>query len=119
MSEKPPVFEAVEQGPERIPEEAEIRELFEKFVAGKEYTEFRRLEDEKGMCVLEIKITEENGDITEYAYARAGQHADVKAAATAIHVMFCDSEGMPAGGHLVATFDGREWIEPVETDAKE
>ena len=110
MSEKPP---AVEQGPERQPSEAEVGSLFEKLTEGKEFTEVRKLEDEHGLYLWDIKVTDEQGEVTEYSYMRKGQYPEGKAIATAVHVAFYDSEGFPLGGHSVAKYREGEWTDTI------
>ena len=108
MFEKPPT---IEQGPEREPSEEEAASLFEKLVDGKEFVEIRKIEDGRGLYLWDIKITAEQGEVTEYSYMRKGQYHEGQAAATAVHVSFYDSEGVPVGGHSVAKYKDGEWHE--------
>ncbi len=52
MFEKPPTIEQspnVEENVEHLPNKYEIGSLFEKFAEGKEFTDTRKLENEKGL----------------------------------------------------------------------
>ena len=40
---------------------------------------------------------------------RQGQYPEGQALATAVHVAFFDSEGMPIGGHSVAKYVDGQW----------
>ena len=109
MSERIPTFE---NKSESIPTEEEILSVFEDLVEGKEFVEVRKKEDENGIYLWEIKLTEiaEDGGTTEYSYGRAGQYPENKSLETAIHVAFFDEEGYPVGGHSVATYIGAKWV---------
>lgn len=108
MFEKPPT---IEQGPERVPTEAEVGALFERLVEDRKYEEIRKREDEQGLYLWDIKLSgsDAEGGTTEYSYMRAGQHPEGSAARTAIHVAYFDSEGFPIGGESVAVYENGEW----------
>lgn len=115
----PPTTEnKVEKGPEQFPSEEEIVALFEKITEGKEYEVTRKKEDENGVYLFEIKITEpsEDGGTAEYSYGRTGQYPENKSLETAIHVMYFDADGIPEGGHAVAKYSEGSWqdIGPLE-----
>ncbi len=105
MEKEPNIFE---KGPEAVPTPEEVKSVFEQLLEGREYKEARRLEDEKGLYLWDIVVSEEEGS-TEYSYMRKGRYGEGQASATAIHVAFFDKEGMPAGGHSVARFIEGKW----------
>ncbi len=74
MHEAPPSFEAT---PEHIPTPEEVVAVFEKVTGGRPYTELKRKEDEKGLYIWEIKLSEPDneGTTTEYWYKRDGTYA--------------------------------------------
>lgn len=53
--------------PEHIPTPEEVRSLFEKLVGEADYEEIQKLEDEHGLYLWDIKITQVDGSI-EYSY---------------------------------------------------
>lgn len=94
-----------EKNPEHIPTEEEVLAIFEKLVGGAEYEEIRKLEDEQGLYLWDIKITQEDGSI-EYSYIRKGNYkerglAGGSALETAIHLTYFDNDGIPVSGHSV------------------
>ena len=105
MEQPPNIFE---EGQESIPTPEEVMSVFEQLIGAKEFKEVRKLEDEKGLYLWDITISEENGE-TEYSYMRQGHYSEGQASATAIHVTFFDKEGFPAGGYSVAKFVDGEW----------
>ncbi len=100
-----------ESAAERIPTKEEVQKLFERFTEGKSYESVRTKEDDKGLYLWDIKITEPNGDTTEYSYMRAGSYPEGKALNTAIHVTFFDKDGIPTGGHSVAKCVSGQWTD--------
>jgi hypothetical protein len=105
MSEKIPKH--FEEGPEPIPTQEEVLSLFEKLVGEKKYEEIRKLEDEEGLYLWDIKIHGEDGD-TEYSYRR-GRQSEGQLPGLRIDVTFFDNEDVPVGGHSVAKFINGEW----------
>ncbi len=106
MHEGPP--NNFEEGPEAVPTPEEVQSVFEQLVGKEEYEDIRKLEDEHGLYLWDIKIPREDGD-TEYSYMRAGQYSEGQASTTAIHVTFFDEGGIPVGGHSVAKYVEGEW----------
>jgi len=106
MHEKPP--NTFEVGPEFVPTSKEVQSAFEQLIGEEKYEDIRKLEDERGLYLWDIKIPGEAGD-TEYSYMRAGQYPEGRASATAIHITFFDQEGFPVGGHSVAKYINGEW----------
>lgn len=106
----------IEKSPEHIPTIEEIKPLFEQFVEGKEYKEERKLEDEKGIYLWEVRIPteplpgEEEGTYAVYSYARKGHFEESKSTTTTIHVHFFAKDDMPMGGHCVANFIDNKWV---------
>jgi len=127
MFEKPPTIESTpspEEGPEKIPTEAEIKEHFDRLLEGREYTDRRKLEDERGVYLWEVEtaITEEEavaiseeGGTKEYTYRRKGPHAGGNPSDTNIDFAYFDGMGMPVGGGNVSKLKDGEWVYFEET----
>jgi hypothetical protein len=101
--------------PEYIPTSGEIMLLFEILVRENKYETRRKLEDEKGLYLWEIKISQENGSV-EYSYIRKGDYkakglAGGSASETAIHVTYFDEDGIPVSGQSVLKLIDDKWIE--------
>lgn len=75
-----------EKGPEAIPTPEEVLSVFEKLLKGVEYETVRRLEDEQGLYLWDIIVSEEDG-WTEYSYMRKGRYPEGQASATAVHIL--------------------------------
>lgn len=104
-----------EENPERVPSAEEIGALFEKLAGGAGYEELRKLEDETGPYLWEIKIAQEHGSI-EYAYVRKGDHKTGEKmissiAETAVHSTYFDYNGVPVSEHLAFRFVDGGWVE--------
>lgn len=93
---------------EQIPTQENIREIFERLIGDKEYEEIRICEDDQGLYLWEIRVSEGYEEV-EYSYMRAGRYKEGEASDTAIHIMFFDQEGVPVGGHSVAKYIDGEW----------
>lgn len=108
MNEGPPTIH--EEVRERILTPEEVSFIFKRLLGPKwkEHTEARKLEDEEGLYVWDIKISGEDGD-TEYSYMRKGRYKEGEATLTAVHVTFFDTEGVPIGGHSVAKYINGTW----------
>ena len=103
-----------EKKPEHIPTAEEVLLLFEKLLGETEYEDVRKLEDEQGLYLWDIKIIQEDGSI-EYSYIRKGNYkerglAGGSALETAIHVTYFDNDGTPVSGHSVAKFIDGKWM---------
>lgn len=105
---KPENKENFEKGSEPVPTPEEVHSIFERLFRKKEYKELRKLEDEKGIYLWEVRISEEGGD-TEYSYMRKGQYKEGQALDTVVNIVFLDGEGQPVGGHSVAKCIDGEW----------
>lgn len=104
-----------EKNTEHIPTQEEVLSLFEKLIGEAEYEEIRKLEDEQGLYLWEIKIAQEDGSI-EYSYIRKGNYkerglAGGSAAETAIHITYFDNDGIPISGHSVYKLINDKWKE--------
>lgn len=105
MSEHPPNFEIKK---EHIPTLEEVLSLFSE-LTGNEFEEVRRLEDEKGLYLLEIVIPGDLPDETiEYAYMRKGRHEKGQTSATVIHVTYYKND-IPISGTSVAEYIEGKW----------
>jgi len=98
----------LETGSENIPTPEEIATVFEELVGSKEYTEGRKLEDELGVYLWEIRMETEDGH-TEYEYNRAGPNPKGKGLQTAIYATFYDNDGIPISGSSVAKLINNKW----------
>jgi pimeloyl-ACP methyl ester carboxylesterase len=101
---------------EHIPNAEEVLALFKEIVGETEFEETRKFEDEQGLYLWEIKISEADGESTEYLYIRKGDYkarglAGGSAPETAIHKTCFDSEKIPYTGHPVRKFRDGKWIE--------
>lgn len=101
---------------EHIPTAEEVLSLFEKLVGENKYEEVRKLEDEKGLYLWEIKIDHEDGSSIEYSYMRKGNYKERGLAGgsdpeTAIHMYVFDSEGIPYTGYPLRKFLDGKWID--------
>jgi len=107
MHEEPPKFE---EKIEVVPTPEEVQSVFEQLLEGKEYTSRRQLEDEKGIYLWDIIVSQEDGGHIEYSYMRKGRYEEGgEASSTAIHITFYDEEGMPEGGTSVAKLIDGKW----------
>lgn len=87
----------------------EIKDIFEKLLQGQKYKIVRKISDEKGLYLLDIKVQKKN-EYNEYSYMREGRYQEGQASNTAIHVTFFNCSGVPTGGHSVAKFENEKWI---------
>ena len=99
-----------EKKPESIPTSEDIQSVLEELQINIEKCEtLRKLEDEKGLYLWEIKIPREDGH-TEYLYMRKGRYEKGgQALNTAIHIAFFDEKGFPVSGYSVAKYIEGEW----------
>lgn len=94
---------------EDIPIEAGIHRTFEILLGENASEERRKLTDDMGVYLWEVKFQIEGGT-AEFGYMRKGSY-DVggSASKTKIYIYFCDQEGEPAGGHDVAEYVDGDW----------
>jgi hypothetical protein len=102
-------FEIAQESIESVPSAEQIKEVFNEFFEGKEHQDLRKLEDEKGIYLWEVKVQIDGGD-AEYSYVRQGVYPEVQTTETTIYVTFFDKDGIPEGGHDVAKFVNGKWI---------
>jgi pimeloyl-ACP methyl ester carboxylesterase len=100
---------------EHIPTSEEVLLLFEKIIRKTKYEEVRKLEDEQGLYLWEIKIPQEDGSL-EYSYIRKGNYkerglAGGSALETAIHITYFDKDDFPISGHSMFKFIDGKWID--------
>lgn len=106
MREGPP--NNFEKGLESIPTPEDIRLIFEKILKGAEYETLRQLEDEQGLYLWEIRVSEESG-YAEYSYMRKGRYKEGQASDNAIYVAFFNEKNIPVDGYDVAKYIDGEW----------
>ena len=110
MNEK---ITAVEGHAEKIPSEREVAGRFEKILAGREFSELQKVEDEDGLYVWDVQTTDDDGDRVDICYKRAGTSATGVIEISAIHQALYTSDGIPCGaGTQFEYIDGR-WKETV------
>ena len=113
MAEFTPVPEEIltakqETTRERILTIAEAREAMRGLMAG-EGKETDERSDADGLWLLEIQVEgPKPGEMTEYAYRRAGTFGRNKHALTTIEVAYYE-DGIPVGGKTIANFLDGEW----------
>jgi len=104
------VEDSIEQKEELefIPTLEDIQFVFEELLKVENYETIQQLEDEQGLYLWDIKISEEDGYI-EYSYTRKGRYPEAQASDTAIHLTFFDKEDFPVSGYSVAKYIEGEW----------
>jgi len=107
MNEKQP--NNFENKRERISTSEEIQVIFTELLKGKECETVRKKEDEKGLYLWEIRISEEKGCYAEYSYMRKGRYPEGEASESVIHIVFFDENGVPTGGYDVANLVNGKW----------
>jgi hypothetical protein len=108
-------LEKIEEKNEYIPSSDEVLSIFERLAGESRYETVRKLEDEKGLYLWEIRISQEDGDI-EYSYTRKGKYKGRgllggSASETAVHVTFFSSNGTPISGYSILKFIDGKWKE--------
>ena len=112
MAERENNLPESEMNPEHIPNAQEIYSVLRE-IKVKGFTETRRLEDEKGIYILEVVSPGKlKGETTGYEYMRKGRYPQlgeqVGASATAISVVYYEN-GDPVGGTTVAEYIDGNW----------
>ncbi len=93
---------------ETAPTLEEVAAVFEKLTGTKEYTEVRKLEDERGIYLWEISVATEDGH-TEYEYNRSVINPPEKVPKTVVFATYYGSDGMPISGSTVAQLINNTW----------
>lgn len=107
MMEKLNSFEAA---PEHIPSPEEVYSIFRQ-LSDKKLLEHRRLEDEKGLYLLEAVTPEdENGETVEYGYMRKGRYPQGQTSSTSIQMTYYDKNGTPYWGTTRAECINGKWV---------
>ncbi len=110
------VIQKAEKEIEYVPTSEEILALFEGLIGEAKFEEVRKLEDEKGLYLWDIKISQDDGGSVEYSYIRKGDYkarglAGGSSPDTAIHMTFFDEDGIPTSGYPVRKFIDGGWKE--------
>ncbi|MCX6793259.1 MAG: hypothetical protein NTY12_04515 [Candidatus Falkowbacteria bacterium] len=93
---------------EHVPTPEEVNSVFKELIK-KEYTEIRKLEDEKGLYILEVTVPGElEGELLEYAYMRKGRHPEGESSTDEIHVTYYKNN-IPYGGTSAARCIEGQW----------
>jgi len=98
----------MEDTAENILNEREVLNVFDKIIVG-EYEIFRSLEDENGLYILEVRTTDEGGDIVQYNYVRKNSDPKDSSTETVIYVVFYMGD-IPCGGHPVHKNKEGVWV---------
>ncbi|MFC1615711.1 hypothetical protein ACFL21_01095 [Patescibacteria group bacterium] len=98
----------VPKNPE-VPTKDEVFEIMKVLVEGREYRVVRERSDEKGLYLWDIIISGEDGEESEYSYARKGRYPETKSTITVINSTFFDSDGFPVGGGSEAKLIDGKW----------
>ncbi|TSC83257.1 MAG: hypothetical protein G01um101419_87 [Parcubacteria group bacterium Gr01-1014_19] len=98
-----------ESSAERVPTSEEVYSVLQELTE-KEYIAVRKLEDEKGVYLLEVTVLgEEDGETVEYSYMRKGIHSKkMQSSQSAIHVTYY-KDGFPISGTSAARFVDGVW----------
>jgi len=96
---------------EKILNEKEVLNVLEE-IAGGDYEILRSLEDEDGLYMLEIRTVDENDEVLEYTYRRAGRYPETKSDSTVIDAVFYSGD-MPVGGHVIRKYKEGSWVDEV------
>lgn len=93
---------------ERIPQEKDVLDVFDKMRESREFTERRHKTDEQGIYLWEVEFEIDDGS-AEFSFMREGTHPEGKASSSKIYITFFDSDGMPEGGEDIAEFKDGVW----------
>lgn len=90
---------------EKIPTVEQVREIFDQLREGKDPKELRRINDEKGLYLWEIKIDgEKDNEHIEFLYRRKGSVEKGDGGPTAIHITYFEDD-FPVSGTTAASYD--------------
>jgi hypothetical protein len=104
----------IEKGRESFPNpiEAEVVDLFEKFLKGNGYAETKREEDGTGLTKLEVLSHDDEGNPISCVYTRRLKRSDGTPSRITIDIEYYDEVGgYPIDVRQVALFKDGEWIE--------
>ncbi|HEX3099476.1 MAG TPA: hypothetical protein VHQ41_00705 [Patescibacteria group bacterium] len=97
-----------EQETEFIPSPEEVASVF-KELGLENYTETRKLEDEKGLYLWEVEVPgETENTVKEYSYMRKGKYGKMGITDTEIHVTSYE-DGIPHTGTSAAKYEDGKW----------
>jgi hypothetical protein len=97
-----------ERRSERIPTAEEVRGILRRMI-GKEYAETKKLEDDKGLYRLDVKVPgEKENEIVEYEYVRKAHNEVVGSTAIEIFVTYY-KDGEPISGTSAARYVNGKW----------
>jgi len=103
------LVESLEKKPEHIPTPEEVCSVFRELI-GKEYIEVRKLEDEQGLYLYEVKIPGDlPGEEIGYEYMKKGQYEEGASLSTEIHIVYYEN-GNAVGGTSAARYVDGKWI---------
>ena len=93
-----------------FPTHDEIWQVFEDLLAGREFTETRKLTDDLGVYLWEIRTTFSDGSTIEYSYAREGRFPEGSATVSRIDRVYLDAQNNPVRGDSIAKFIDGRWV---------
>lgn len=102
-----------ENNAERILNEREVLNEFDRIIDG-EYEIFRTVEDESGLLVLEVRTTDEDGDIVQYDYHRKSPNLNKQFSSdTRIDVTYYMGN-IPVSGRCVQRYIEGVWVPEID-----
>ena len=124
MSEKPPIINEDELISSEVSESENtdieksphpslryVMDIFRKHEMPEAFEVIKEIEDEEGLCILEVQTRDKDGEIVQYNYIRAGKSSahDKNSNKTVIDIIYF-SMGIPWGGDQVAMNTDGEWV---------
>ena len=92
-----------------IPTDEEVWQVFETLLAGRKFSETRKLTDGLGVYLWDIKTQAPDGSALEYLYMRKGQYPEGFAYESRVDYVYLNSQGEAIGGASAARFIGGKW----------
>ncbi len=96
---------------ERILTAKEVLDQFNEIIT-EDYQIYRSLENKDGLYLLEVGITDAEGELILYTYIRAGFYPEGSSTETVIRVVFFQ-RGIPAHGNLIKKYKKGVWVPEV------
>ena len=97
---------------EKVISEWGVLDEFDEIIGGN-YEIVKSCENENGIYILEVRTTDESGDIVQYNYIRKGSYPEGSSTDTVIDVIFFMGD-IPVGGHPVKKYKEGVWVPEVD-----
>lgn len=107
----PETIDSPEARMERTLNEREVFNKFEQILAGRDFKEISKAEDEAGLVAWHIETVDEDGDCLDISYHRGKVFPDGLTTLAAITRGFYLPDGTPCGGNVWYEHVEGEWIE--------